>query len=66
LPFSSPAAAHAERNAAVHTARALNGCLLVGEARNEFAEMLRALLGRLVRFLDAAIFHEAGDFSHTD
>ena len=58
------AAAHAERRAAVHAARALDPGLLVGQARDELAPVLHALLRRLVRLRRAARTPETGDLAH--
>ena len=55
---------HAERDAAVHAARALDARLLVGEPGDEFAVMLPARLDRFVRLVDSRELEEAGDLSH--
>ncbi|MPM55228.1 hypothetical protein SDC9_102021 [bioreactor metagenome] len=58
------AAVVAKRRAAVHAARALDACLLVVQADDEFLVVLQALGDGLVAFVDALIFHEAGGLSH--
>ena len=58
------AAAHAERDAAVHAARALDTRLLVGEMQDELAIVLLALLGRFVCLLDTLVFEKSGDLAH--
>src|ERR1019366_7395196 len=58
------AAVHAERDAAIHAARALDRRLVVRQAHVEFAEMFLALSGGLVRFFEALVLHESRDFSH--
>ncbi len=58
------AAAHAERRAAIHAARALHAGLLVGEPRDEFAPVPDAFLRRLVRFCQPLELHESRDLPH--
>src|SRR5690606_11425071 len=60
------AAVVAERDAAVHAARALLRGLLVVQAHDELAPVLHALGRRLVGFLQALEFQETGDFTHDD
>ena len=57
-------AALAERDAAVHAARALRRRRLVGERQHELAIILHALLRRQRDLLDARELHEAGDLAH--
>src|SRR5262249_13174425 len=54
----------AERNAAVHAARALDLRLVVLQREDELLVVLDARLHRGVVLLQALVFHEAGDFSH--
>src|SRR5438874_2006304 len=58
------AARHAERDAAVHAARALHAGGVVGEAHVELAVVLLARLSRFVRFLEPLVLEEPGDLSH--
>ncbi len=58
------AAAVAERRAAVHAARALDLGLVFLQGVDELAEILDALLDRLVVFLHALEIHEAGHVAH--
>ena len=57
-------AALAERNAAIHAARALPRCLVVGERQDELAVMRDATLDRFGCFLDPLELDEAGDLPH--
>ncbi len=58
------AAVVAERDAAVHAARALHCRLLVGQVQNEFLPVLLARGRRLGGFLQPLIFKEPGDLAH--
>jgi hypothetical protein len=58
------APAHAERNAAIHAARALPLGLLVGERRDELAIVLLARFLGLVGLFDALELEKSGYFSH--
>src|SRR5436190_20720772 len=58
-------ARHAERNAAIHAARALSSGRLIRQACIELAVVLLAGLFGLVRLLEALVFHETGDLPHS-
>src|SRR3569623_565526 len=58
------AAGIAERDAAVHAARALNFRLIIGQMQRKFLVMLGAFFGGLARFLQALELQKAGYFSH--
>src|SRR3546814_10557022 len=55
-------AAGAERNTAVHAARALLLGLGIGQGIDEFIPVLEPRLGRLVGFFDALKLKKAGNF----
>ena len=59
------AAAHAERGAAVHAARALDPRFLVGEVSDELAPVALARLGRFGRLLEALMLEKPGDLAHS-
>ncbi len=58
------AAGMAERNAAIHAARALRAESFLREGLIDFEPVLDALGGRTALGHFARIFHEAGDFTH--
>src|SRR3954468_16577567 len=58
------AALHAERDPAVHAARALHSRRLVVEAQVELAVVLAPRLGRLVRLFQALVLQEPRDLAH--
>src|SRR5207244_8447525 len=57
-------ALHAERDAAVHAARALGLCVVVRQPQVDLAVVLLARLRRLVRLLQTLVFQETGDLAH--
>jgi hypothetical protein len=58
------AAGLAERDSAVHAARALLGRLVVLQRKNELAVVAHSLACRLRRFGDALQFEKPGDLAH--
>src|SRR5688572_12490713 len=58
------AARHAERDAAIHAARALHAGGFVRQAQVELAVMLLARLDRLVRLLEPLVLEESRDLPH--
>ncbi len=58
------AAAHAERNAAIHAARALHLGLIIGEVEDELFVVGQPLGHRQVGFRQALVFEESSDLAH--
>jgi hypothetical protein len=59
------ASRHAERDAAVHAARALLGRGVVGQREDELAVVVDALGDRFRHLGDTLEFKKSGDFSHS-
>ena len=58
------AAAHAERDAAVHAARALHLGLVIGQVQDELVVVGQPLGYRQAAFRQPRVFEEPGDFAH--
>ena len=59
------ASGHAERNTAIHAARALQARFLIGKMENEFAIMFDALALVFRGLGKALVLHESGDLAHS-
>ena len=59
------AARHAERNAAIHAARALDARFPIGKMKHEFAVVFDALALVFRGLGETLVLHEPGDLAHT-